>query len=370
MTGLFRNFRSGRFLPESRIFEWGRNLYVYMHTSALNERCRITGVSALACFSRSVPKAPACCFSDLGFPEPLPTSLVVRSFPTPALKGRRRFFSSYTGMERANQTTVSSAQLKYLIVEKLSDAPAVVIIKINRPNSLNALCLALCDELVQLLEQLDADDSVRCVVLTGVGEKAFAAGADVKEMQRLDFADIVTSGDLLAKWARIHLFRKPIVCAVNAYALGGGCELAMMCDVVIASTQAMFGQPEVRIGTIPGMGGSQRLPRAVGKSLAMEMILTGEPINAERALQAGLISRVVPPSHVVDEAVKIATSISGHSLPILIAAKECVNRAYEMPLQEGLLFERRLFHGTFAYEDRKEGMTAFVEKRTPQWHHK
>ncbi|CBZ50747.1 putative enoyl-CoA hydratase/isomerase family domain-containing protein [Neospora caninum Liverpool] len=202
-------------------------------------------------------------------------------------------------MEGTKQTAIPSAQFRYLAVEKLSDVPAVTIIKENYCGCKTAPFPDVYGISVNL------DDSVRCVVLTGVGEKAFAAGADVKEMQRLDFADILTTGDLLAKWGRIHLFRKPIVCAVNGYALGGGCELAMMCDVVIASTEAMFGQPEVRIGTIPVM-----------------------------------------------------------------AAKECVNRAYEMPLQEGLLFERRLFHATFAYEDRREGMTAFVEKRPPQWHHK
>ncbi|PFH32289.1 enoyl-CoA hydratase/isomerase family protein [Besnoitia besnoiti] len=272
-------------------------------------------------------------------------------------------------MGQDEHTGRPATTFKYLIIENPVNAPGVTVIKLNRPDSLNALCRGLCDELVDLLKRLDTDDNVRCVVLTGAGGKAFAAGADIKELAELDGTE-ADAPHLLDKWSQISLFRKPIVCAVNGYALGGGCELAMMCDIVIASTQAIFGQPEVQIGTIPGMGGSQRLPRAVGKSLAMEMILTGGAIDAERAVQAGLASRVVAPAALEHEAIKIASSISKLSLPIVIQAKRCVRRAYELPLEDGLFFERRTFQQAFAYEDRKEGMDAFVQKRAPQWQDK
>eukprot|EP00921_Rhytidocystis_pertsovi_P026007 GHVQ01041992.1.p1 GENE.GHVQ01041992.1~~GHVQ01041992.1.p1 ORF type:complete len:257 (+),score=35.74 GHVQ01041992.1:248-1018(+) len=212
------------------------------------------------------------------------------------------------------------------------------------------------------------DDRVRAVVLTGVG-KAFAAGADIKEMLSKDYPTAAKT-DMLSAWSVIRHIRKPIVAAVNGYALGGGCELAMMCDIIIASDVAKFGQPEVTIGTVPGMGGSQRLTRAVGKSRAMEWILTGRMIEAKEACDAGLVSRVVSADQLEAEAVKLAETIAQFSSPAVIACKECVNRSFETSLEEGLLFERRAFHSTFATADRTEGMQAFVDKRQPRWTHK
>jgi len=216
---------------------------------------------------------------------------------------------------------------------------------------------------------MDKDDSIRAAVITGSG-KAFAAGADIKEMNtRSDYAT-VRGNDMLAHWGNVSKCRKPVIAAVNGFALGGGCELAMTCDIIIAAENAKFGQPEIKLGTIPGVGGTQRLLRAVGKSKAMEWVLTGDMITAADAEKAGLVSRVVPAGEALNEAVKVAEKIASFSSPVAISAKECVNAAYEMPLAEGIRFERALFHGTWGFEDRKEGFNAFSEKRDPVWKHK
>ena len=237
----------------------------------------------------------------------------------------------------------------------------VGLITLNRPKALNALNAALIGELNQALDGYEADDDVRAIVITG-SERAFAAGADVKEMSEKSFIDVVRD-DFIAPWERVTRCRKPVIAAVAGYALGGGCELAMMCDTIIAAETAKFGQPEITLGTIPGSGGTQRLTRAVGKAKAMEMILTGRMMDAEEAERAGLVSRVVPAEDVVDEAIKVAERIADMSMPAVAMAKEAVNRAFELGLAEGVRFERRLFQSTFATDDRKEGMSAFTEKR-------
>ncbi len=239
----------------------------------------------------------------------------------------------------------------------------VGLITLSRPKALNALNAALISDLNQALDRFEDDDDIAAIVVTG-SERAFAAGADVKEMQDKTFADVVRH-DFIAPRERITRCRKPVVAAVAGYALGGGCELAMMCDVIIAADSAKFGQPEITLGTIPGSGGTQRLTRAVGKAKAMEMILTGRMMDAEEAERAGLVSRVVPAAQVVDEAIKVAERIADMSVPVVAMAKEAVNRAFETTLAEGVRFERRLFQSTFATEDRKEGMAAFTEKRQP-----
>ena len=241
----------------------------------------------------------------------------------------------------------------------------VGIIKLNRPKQMNALNDQLITELNQALDTLEADEQVGCLVLTG-SEKAFAAGADIKERSGFGFNDVY-SANFVAKWSRIAETRKPVIAAVAGYALGGGCELAMMCDFILAAENAKFGQPEITIGTIPGAGGTQRLTRLVGKSKAMEMCLTGRMMDAEEADRAGLVSRVVPTAELLDDAIKVAERIADMSRPITMLAKEAVNRAYEMALAEGLRFERRMFHATFATEDQKEGMAAFAEKRQPDF---
>jgi enoyl-CoA hydratase/carnithine racemase len=217
----------------------------------------------------------------------------------------------------------------------------------------------------QALNQLDKDPEIGCIVLTG-SEKAFAAGADIKEMKDKEYPETYMI-DMLSQWDSVSRIRKPIVGAVNGYALGGGCELAMMCDILIAGKNAKFGQPEINLGTIPGMGGSQRLTKAIGKSRAMEMVLTGEMMDADEAAAKGLVSRVYPTENLVEEALKMARKIASQSKPIAIMAKECVNQAFESSLHEGLRYERRVFHATFATKDRKEGMTAFAEKRKANW---
>ncbi len=248
-----------------------------------------------------------------------------------------------------------------IIVEKRE---AVGLITLNRPQALNALCNALIAELGQALDDMEADDAIGCVVVTG-SEKAFAAGADIKEMQSQSYMDAYLSDFITSGWERVTTCRKPIVAAVAGYALGGGCEMAMMCDVILAADTAKFGQPEITIGTIPGAGGTQRLTRAVGKAKAMEMVLTGRMMDAEEAERAGLVSRIIPAGDLVEEAIKTAAKIASMSRPISIMAKEAVNRAFESTLAEGVRFERRLFHSTFATEDQKEGMAAFAEKRKP-----
>ena len=245
----------------------------------------------------------------------------------------------------------------------------VGLITLNRPKALNALCAALIEELGDALDRFEADDEIGAVVITG-SEKAFAAGADIKEMASKTFMDVYLADFITQGWEHITKIRKPIIAAVNGYALGGGCEVAMMCDFILASETAKFGQPEITIGTIPGSGGTQRLTRFVGKSKAMEMCLTGRIMDAEEAERAGLVSRILPSDQLVEEAIKSATQIANLSRPIVLMAKESVNKAYETTMAEGVKFERRLFHSTFATADQKEGMAAFAEKRTPKWSHK
>ena len=242
----------------------------------------------------------------------------------------------------------------------------VGIITLNRPKALNALCAALIDELAQALDDFEADDNVGCIVLTG-SEKAFAAGADIKEMKDKSYMDVYLEDFITKGWERVSQARKPIIAAVAGYALGGGCEVAMMCDMIIAAENAQFGQPEITIGTIPGSGGTQRLTRFVGKSKAMDLCLTGRMMDAAEAERSGLVARVVPPKKLMEEALTVARTIAGFSRPAVLMAKEAVNRSYETTLSEGIRFERRVFHSTFATADQKEGMTAFSEKRKPNW---
>jgi enoyl-CoA hydratase len=241
---------------------------------------------------------------------------------------------------------------------------AVAVVTLNRPKALNALNSALLSELVTALEAFDADDSVRVVVLTG-SDRAFAAGADIKEMAPQSYMDMFKSNFFAATADRIAAIRKPIIAAVAGYALGGGCELAMLCDFIIAADTAKFGQPEINLGVMPGIGGTQRLTRFVGKSKAMEMCLTGRNMDAAEAERSGLVSRVVPAAELMAEAMKAAQKIAEQSVPIVMMTKETVNRAYETTLAEGIRFERRLFHAMFATDDQKEGMAAFSEKRKP-----
>ncbi|ABF65762.1 enoyl-CoA hydratase [Ruegeria sp. TM1040] len=245
----------------------------------------------------------------------------------------------------------------------------VCLIKLNRPEALNALNSVLLGELCAALEEADASDKVRCIVLTG-SEKAFAAGADIKEMSEMSYVDVFTSNLFADANDRIAAIRKPIIAAVSGYALGGGCEVAMMCDFIIAAETAKFGQPEINLGVIAGMGGTQRLTRFVGKSKSMDMNLTGRFMTADEAERAGLVSRVVPAKKLIEEAMAAASKIAEKSVLTSIAAKEAVNRAYELPLSEGMLFERRVFHSMFATEDQKEGMAAFLEKREAQFRDK
>ncbi|MBO9122416.1 MULTISPECIES: enoyl-CoA hydratase [unclassified Rhizobium] len=240
---------------------------------------------------------------------------------------------------------------------------AVGLITLNRPQALNALNSTVLKELLQAYAAFENDDAIGAIVLTG-SERAFAAGADIKEMQSLDFADVYRR-NFLGGWEDVAKVRKPVIAAVSGFALGGGCELAMICDFIIASETAKFGQPEITLGVIPGMGGSQRLTRAVGKAKAMDMVLTGRMMDAAEAERAGLVSRVVAPDRLLDEALEAAAKIASLSRPSVLMAKEAVNRALETTLEEGLRFERRLFHSLFATEDQKEGMTAFIEKRKP-----
>ncbi|MFD7412918.1 enoyl-CoA hydratase [Kitasatospora purpeofusca] len=244
----------------------------------------------------------------------------------------------------------------------------VGLITLDRPKALNALNTRLMNEVVGAAEEFDRDRTVGAVVVTG-SDRAFAAGADIKEMQSLDFVDAYL-GDWFAAWDRFGALRKPVVAAVAGYALGGGCELAMLCDVLIAADTAKFGQPEIKLGVIPGIGGSQRLTRAIGKAKAMELCLTGRTMDAEEAERAGLVSRIVPADRLLDEALATATTIAAMSAPAAIMMKESVNRALETTLAEGVRFERRLFHATFATADQKEGMTAFAEKRPPEFQHR
>jgi enoyl-CoA hydratase len=255
----------------------------------------------------------------------------------------------------------SEADYQNILLERRD---AVGIITLNRPAALNALNAALIAELAAALDDLEADPAIGAIVLAG-NEKAFAAGADVKEMVSKSYPDIYREDFITRGWERVGQCRKPVIAAVAGFALGGGCEIAMMCDIVIAADTARFGQPEITLGTIPGAGGTQRLTRFVGKAKAMDLCLTGRMIDASEAERAGLVSRVVPAAELLSEAVKIAERIAGMSQPIAMMIKEAINRAYETTLAEGVRFERRLFHSTFAIEDRQEGMAAFIAKRKP-----
>jgi enoyl-CoA hydratase len=245
----------------------------------------------------------------------------------------------------------------------------VGLITLNRPKALNALNDALMNELGEALAAFDADDGIGAIVVTG-SDKAFAAGADIGAMKDRSYMDVYKGEYITRNWERMKSIRKPIIAAVAGYALGGGCELAMMCDILIAADTARFGQPEIKLGIIPGAGGTQRLPRAVGKAKAMDLVLTGRMMDAAEAERAGLVSRVVPADKLIDEALAAAAQIAEFSLPSVMMAKEALNRAFESPLAEGMLFERRLFHALFATEDQKEGMAAFVEKRKPKFKHR
>jgi enoyl-CoA hydratase len=247
---------------------------------------------------------------------------------------------------------------------KVEQKGRVGLITLNRPKQLNALSPQLMQELGAALQAYDANESVGAIVITG-NEKAFAAGADIASMKDYSYMDAFMADYITRDWEHIRRIRKPVIAAVAGYALGGGNELAMMCDIVIAAETARFGQPEVNLGVMPGAGGTQRLPRAVGKAKAMDLCLTGRMMDAQEAERAGLVSRVVPLDKLMDEALAVADKIAGYSLPVVMMIKESINRAYESTLAEGVLFERRLFHSQFALADQKEGMAAFLEKRKP-----
>ncbi|MDI3515593.1 MAG: enoyl-CoA hydratase [Rhodocyclaceae bacterium] len=244
----------------------------------------------------------------------------------------------------------------------------VGLITLNRPKALNALNDQVVNEITAALNDFEADEGIGAIVITG-SEKAFAAGADIGAMASFSYMDAYKSEYITRNWERVKTCRKPVIAAVAGFALGGGCELAMMCDIIIAADTARFGQPEIKLGTLPGAGGTQRLPRAVGKAKAMDMCLTARFIDATEAERAGLVSRVVPADKLLEEAMGAAETIAGFSLPVVMMIKESVNRAFESSLNEGLLFERRVFHAAFALNDQKEGMAAFVEKRKPQFRH-
>jgi enoyl-CoA hydratase len=244
----------------------------------------------------------------------------------------------------------------------------VGIITLNRPKALNALNSQIVKELNAVLDGWETDENIGCVLLTG-SEKAFAAGADIKEMEPLQYPGTYVD-DFITPWDRLGRFRKPLVAAVAGYALGGGCEVAMMCDIVLAADNAQFGQPEIKLGVIPGAGGTQRLTRIIGKAKAMELVLTGRMMGAEEAERSGLVARVVPLADLQKEAMKVAETIAGLSLPAVMIAKESVNRAYETTLSEGIRFERRVFQSLFGTNDQKEGMSAFVAKRQPGFKHR
>lgn len=261
----------------------------------------------------------------------------------------------------SNRLYSTGTQREYVVSEKIGAKSNVGLISLNRPKALNALCDGLMKDLGDAVEEFEKDKEIAVLIITGKG-KAFAAGADIKEMKGQAFADVY-GGSFLSHWLRVTQCRKPVIAAVNGYALGGGCELAMMCDIVYASELAKFGQPEILIGTIPGAGGTQRIIRTAGKSRAMEICLTGNQFSAAEAEKMGLVSKVVPADQLIPETLKVAEKIGSNSKLIVAMAKEAVNRAYELTLQEGLHFERRTFHATFATQDRAEGMAAFIEKR-------
>ncbi|MBA3996976.1 MAG: enoyl-CoA hydratase [Candidatus Accumulibacter sp.] len=245
----------------------------------------------------------------------------------------------------------------------------VGLITLNRPKQLNALCDALVEEMRQALDAFEASEDIGCIVVTG-SEKAFAAGADITAMKDFSYMDAYKGDYITRNWERVKTCRKPVIAAVAGYALGGGCELAMMCDFIIAADSAQFGQPEVKLGTLPGAGGTQRLPRAIGKAKAMDLCLTARMMNAEEAERAGLVARIVPADKLLEETLAAADKIASYSLPVVMMIKESVNRAFESSLSEGMLFERRSFHAAFALEDQKEGMAAFAEKRKAEFKHR
>ena len=256
---------------------------------------------------------------------------------------------------------MSSATYQSIVVE--TPRPKVGLVRLNRPQALNALNAQLIGELSRALDGFEADPGIAAIVITG-SDKAFAAGADIKEMQSKTYMQAFYE-DFIGTWDRVARARKPVIAAVSGFALGGGCELAMMCDFIIAADTAKFGQPEIKLGVMPGAGGTQRLARFVGKAKAMDMCLSGRMMDAAEAERCGLVSRVVPAASLLDEALKSAETIASKSLPILMMTKESVNRSFETTLAEGIRFERRVFHAMFAVEDQKEGMAAFVEKRKP-----
>jgi len=254
-----------------------------------------------------------------------------------------------------------------LITTKKEDGVGIIIL--NRPEALNALCTPLVLEVGQAVDEFEADEDIGCLLVTG-SEKAFAAGADIKEMQSKSFMDTYKENFITRDWERLAHCRKPVIAAVAGYALGGGCEFAMMCDMIIAADSAKFGQPEITLGILPGAGGTQRLTRIVGKSKAMDLCLTGRMMKADEAERAGLVARVVPDDELIDQAIETAKTIASMSQVATMITKESVNRAYETTLSEGIRFERRMFHATFATEDQKEGMAAFTEKRKAEWKHR
>ena len=245
----------------------------------------------------------------------------------------------------------------------------VGLVTLDRPQQLNALSDALVDELSSALDAFEADASIGCIVITG-SDKAFAAGADISGMASFDYMDAYKGDYITRNWERVKTCRKPVIAAVAGFALGGGCELAMMCDMIFAADTARFGQPEVKLGILPGAGGTQRLPRAVGKAKAMDMCLTARMMDATEAERCGLVARVIPADNLMEETLAAAQTIAAYSLPVVMMIKESVNRAFESGLQEGLLFERRVFHSAFALDDQKEGMAAFVAKRKPEFKHR
>lgn len=254
-------------------------------------------------------------------------------------------------------------------IVKVQRQGAVALVTLSSPNTLNPLTSELMAQLGSVLQALDADAETRAIVVSG-SSRAFAAGADIQAMANMTYTRAIAENYLAAQWQAVSRLRKPIVAAVRGYAFGGGCELAMICDIVVAGDNALFGQPEIKLGLVPGAGGTQRLPRAVGKSLAMEMNLTGEPITAAQALACGLVSRVVADVEVVDAALSIAQSIARHSLPVLLAVKAATARAYETSLEEGLTYERSVFHACFALDDHREGGEAFLQRREPSFSHR
>ena len=258
--------------------------------------------------------------------------------------------------------------MSYQLIQVRTEADKVGIITLNRPKQLNALNSELMVEMGTALKLFDADPHIGCIILTG-SEKAFAAGADIGAMATYSYADVYKNDYITRDWETLRSIRKPIIAAVSGFALGGGCEVAMMCDIIIAADNARFGQPEIKLGIIPGAGGTQRLPRAIGKAKAMDLALTGRMMDAQEAERAGLVSRVVPLDKLMDEALSAALSICDYSQIAVMSAKESINRAFESSLSDGVMFERRMFHALFATEDQKEGMDAFVNKRKPVFKH-